>query len=180
MLNKDWSPEETLAAWIKTADFLLIQPLVDDLKKLLMDKLSPQSCVLWWKDSVDQRETSGLAFATFSTGYHLSISTASAAAHYSNLPTHHSPPDVSLRAPTRVVGLQRQPPSTPAPLPTSLLRPSPLVLVRALQEECEVRSLQFPRPRRIYTRKILPSVTRLRAQTPRILQVQFYLTIKGK
>ena len=37
--------EETLAAWIKTADFLLIQPLVDDLNKLLLEKLSPQSCL---------------------------------------------------------------------------------------------------------------------------------------
>ena len=46
--------EETLAAWIKTADFLLIQPLVDDLNKLLLEKLSPQSCLRLWKASVDQ------------------------------------------------------------------------------------------------------------------------------
>ena len=46
--------EETLTAWIKTADFLLIQPLVDDLKKFLLEKLSPQSCLHLWKASVDQ------------------------------------------------------------------------------------------------------------------------------
>ena len=46
--------EETLTAWIKTADFLLIQPLVDDLNKCLLEKLSPQSCLHLRKASVDQ------------------------------------------------------------------------------------------------------------------------------
>ena len=46
--------EETLAAWITIANFLLIQPLVDDLNKCLLEKLSPQSCLHLWKASEDQ------------------------------------------------------------------------------------------------------------------------------